>query len=260
MKDVNYLKQNGVNIEKSLELFGDLETYIETLTEFLKNVDARVEELKKYKEIADMSNYSVIVHSLKSDMRYFGFDKLADDFYKHEIESKNNNMYYVYENYDILIDGLKNMIEISNKFLGNNVVEKIDVDDDIEILDKETILVVDDSDIIQSFIKKVFENKFNVLIAKDGKEALNIIINNDQYNVIAMLLDLNLPNVNGFSVLNFMKQKELFDKLPTSIITGVGDDDIVNQAFNYKIVDILRKPFNERDVKTVIEKTICSKK
>ena len=40
------------------------------------------------------------------------------------------------------------------------------------------------------------------------------------------------------------------------IITGIGNEDLIEQAFKYPIIDVLRKPFNERDVKMVIEKTV----
>ena len=48
----------------------------------------------------------------------------------------------------------------------------------------------------------------------------------------------------------------MFDLIPVSIITGVGNDELVAKAFNYPIVDVLRKPFNERDIKEVVEKTV----
>ena len=114
MKNINFLKENKVNIDKSLELFGDIETYNETLVQFLENIHERIEKIKNYKEIADMHNYSIIVHSLKSDMRYFGFEDLGEKFYKHEIESKNNNMYFIYDNYNSLMSDLNKMIKIED--------------------------------------------------------------------------------------------------------------------------------------------------
>lgn len=253
MKNIDYLKENNVNINKSLELFGDIETYNSTLFEFLKDINKRLENLQNYKEIADMTNYSILVHSLKSDMRYFGFDDLGEKLYNHELESKKNNIYFVYENYNTLIREIKKMVNIASQYLGDLTFEML-ADDEIEILDKETILVVDDSDIIQSFIKKIFEDKYNILIAKDGEEALTLIDSN--YNIIAMLLDLEMPNVNGLMVLKSFKEKNLFEKIPVSIITGVGDDEVVNQTLDYPIIAILRKPFNERDVKEVLNKMI----
>ena len=74
--------------------------------------------------------------------------------------------------------------------------------------------------------------------------------------LVGVLLDLNMPNVNGFQVLEFFKENNLFERIPVSIITGVGADELVQKAYEYPIVDVLRKPFNENDIKNVVEKTV----
>ena len=249
MKDVNILKNNGVNIEKSLELFGDMETYDETLETFLNEIDEKRKNIKKYKEIADMANYAILVHSLKSDAKYFGFDKLAELSYNHELESKANHIYYIYDHFDELMEELDRILNIVRQYLGKEIIKKEEV-----IVNKDkTILVVDDSEVISTFINKLFNNEYNVILAKDGMEAIN---NLDNESIVGMLLDLNMPNVNGFVVLEYMSKNNLFAKIPVSIITGVGNDDIVKKTFEYPIVDVLRKPFNERDIRKVVEKTI----
>ena len=50
MLDVEFLKQNGVDVEKSLELFGDMETYNDTVGDFLIGLDSKLPLLKKYKD------------------------------------------------------------------------------------------------------------------------------------------------------------------------------------------------------------------
>ena len=65
-----------------------------------------------------------------------------------------------------------------------------------------------------------------------------------------------MPNVNGFEVLDYMQSHDMFNKYPISIITGVDDKESIEKAYKYPIVDILLKPFNERDVKKILEKTI----
>ena len=83
MKDVNLLINNGVDVNASLELFGDIDTYNETLEDFLNTVDEKIGNMTKYKEESDMKNYAILVHSLKSDARYLGFTKLAELSYNH---------------------------------------------------------------------------------------------------------------------------------------------------------------------------------
>ena len=58
-------------------------------------------------------------------------------------------------------------------------------------------------------------NEYEVIIANDGLKALEII--NKENTISAMLLDLNMPNVNGFVVLEYFKQNNLFKKIPVSV-------------------------------------------
>ena len=85
MKDINILINNGVDVNASLEIFGDMELYDETIVDFLNSVHGKLDELKKYKEVGDMNNYAILVHSLKSDAKYLGFTKLAELSYAHEL-------------------------------------------------------------------------------------------------------------------------------------------------------------------------------
>jgi len=252
MRDVELLKRNNVNVEKSLELFGDMETYDDTLETFLQEIDKKLSDIQKYKEIADMANYAILVHSLKSDAKYFGFDLLAELAYNHELESKANHIYYVYDKYDELMNEAKRIVGVVRQYFGQEPIrEQIDIK---PVVKDKTILVVDDSDVISSFVKKIFNNDYNVLVASDGRQAINTITNDN--NIVGMLLDLNMPNIDGFGVLEYLKQNNLFDKIPVSIITGVGNDELVNRTSMYPIVAVLRKPFNERDVKDVVLRTI----
>lgn len=255
MKDVNLLIENGANVKKALELFGDMETYDDTLSTFLAEVPDKLQKIKNYKEVGDMANYAIQVHSLKSDARYFGFEKLAEIAYEHELKSKANDMYFVTEHFDELMVEANRIVNLVKKYMGVGTVSEESYKKE-ENHDK-AILVVDDSNIIRNFILKIFKDDFEVIVANDGKEALDIINDPEKNTKIkAMLLDLNMPNVNGFEVLDYFKEHDLFTKYPTSIITGVDDKESIEKAYKYPIIDILLKPFNERDVKKILEKTL----
>lgn len=253
MRDVNLLLCNGVNIAKSLELFGNMETYDEMLEDFLNEIDEKLEKIKLYKEKADMGNYAILVHSLKSDAKYFGFDKLAELAYQHELESKANHIYFVYDHYDELMKEAKHVVRIAKEYAGREVT--IELERNIVQTDN-VILVIDDSDIIRNFVQKIFANQFETLVATDGAEAIGKIEINQNKHIVAILLDLNMPNVNGFAVLDYLRGKNLFEKIPVFIITGIGDDQIVEQAKQYPIHGVLYKPFSEKDLKEEIEKVL----
>ena len=257
MKDVNLLTSNGVNVEKALELFGDMEMYDATMSDFLEMIDQKLANLRKYRETGDMPNYAIEVHSLKSDARYLGFVSLADLAYQFELKSKANDLMFVYDNYKTLLDEAHRVINLSKKYLGREVTENV-ISDMVSGPKNGAILVVDDSNLVANFIKKIFDDRYEVFIASDGARAIEMVSGPNADKIKACLLDLNMPNVNGFEVLEYFKKNNLFIKIPVSVITGNDTRDQVDEAFNYPIVDLLSKPFNERDIKRIIEKTISS--
>lgn len=260
MKDVNILTSNGVDIKKSLELFGDMNTYDSMMEDFLKEVDGKIANAKRYKDTLDMANYAIIVHSLKSDCRYFGMEALADMFYEHEMAGKRNDVYFVQENFEKLMTEANRMVNVVKRYMGvlvdDTPVAPIQVAPQVQ---EECVLVVDDSNIIRNFIEKIFDGKYKVLSAKDGQEAISFIDNTPHEKVMCMFLDLNMPGVDGFQVLEHFKASDLFKVIPVSIITGADDIASIQKAFTYPIVDMIQKPFNEAKIRDVAEKTIARK-
>lgn len=255
MRDKSLLINNGIDVDKSLELFGDMEMYDETLSEFLDGVDKKIEDLNKAKEASNSHDYAIYAHSLKSDARYLGFTKLAEIAYNHEMAGKNNDMFFIFNNYDEFMNEVKRIIKVVCEYIG---VNKEVLKTENTVLSDKVILVVDDSDIVRNFIKKIFNNMYEVKLASDGEEALNYVKNYADNKIVGMLLDLNMPNVDGFQVLQYFDQNNLFDKIPVAIITGVDSKDELSRTLMYPIVDILSKPFNETNVKNIIDKMIKS--
>lgn len=289
MKDVNILKNYGVDLNKSLELLGDMDMYNEVMNDFLSMIDSKVASLEKYRSINDMKNYAIEVHSLKSDVRYLGFMALGDMAYELELRSKENDIASVSAKHPALMAEVKKMIGICRLYLfGEEIHEdttsNVQTNDiDINSLDPMsqalmyqgtnyqnttnatntthdgTILIVDDSQIVANFVKKVFDQKYDVVILKDGKEAIDYCkIDENRLKIKACLLDLNMPNVNGFEVLEFFNQNNYFVKLPVVIISGVENNDLITKASSYPIIEVLQKPFNERDVEDAVNKCLAT--
>lgn len=269
MKSVDFLKEKGVDVEKSLELFGDMDTYNSTIGEFILGAKSKLPKLEEYKNDKDMNNYAIYAHSLKSDAKYFGFSKLAELAYNQEMQSKEGDVYYIYDTYDDLVNETNRLIHVVKQYLGeepsdeepksiNNVTPILE--EQREIYQEPTILVADDSNIVRNFVSRIFSDTYKVGVAKDGEEALAIIkANQTNDNLKAILLDLNMPEVDGFAVLDYMKSQKLFTQLPVSIISGDSSKETIDRAFTYQIVDMIKKPFNDKDIKMVIEKTIYFK-
>ncbi|MDO4995863.1 MAG: response regulator [Bacilli bacterium] len=283
MKDINFLTSKGVDIKSSLELFGDIDTYNKTLGEFIFSAPEKLQKLENYKNNKDMGNYTIYVHSLMSDSKYFGFNELSVVASNHEVKSRMGDVLYIQQNFPSLQTAVGNAVAIANEYLNDTppagaatttTAQAAPADAAAqpaqagqqpapsggEVYDKATILVVDDSNIIRNFVKRIFSDRYNVGSAKNGQEAINIIYaNKDNDFISAILLDLNMPGVDGFAVLEYMKENDLFSKIPVSIISGDSSRDTIDRAFTYTIVDMLGKPFTENDVKRILEKTILYK-
>ena len=115
--DENYLLSNGIDYNKGVELLGDLDTYKDMLSDWYKDCHNKFEEMKLFKIKHDMPNYAIAVHALKSDSKYFGFDKLAEMSFEHEMKSKSNDEEFVNNNFTELEKEFIRITMIVEKYL-----------------------------------------------------------------------------------------------------------------------------------------------
>lgn len=120
---------------------------------------------------------------------------------------------------------------------------------------KQQILVVDDEEINRSILRGLFENDYEVLEAENGEEAVNQLDNNT--NIVLILLDVVMPVMGGFRVLDYMKEQEMLMKIPVILITSETILDSDDQAYSYGVADVMHKPFYphivRRRAKNIIE-------
>ena len=115
--DLEYLKENGIDVSKSLELLNDEKTYREMLNEFYNNIEERKTKLREYLKEDNMKDYAILVHALKSDSKYLGFMHLAEIAYEHEMQSKENKKEYIEDNFEELIKEVDNITNIIENYL-----------------------------------------------------------------------------------------------------------------------------------------------
>lgn len=124
----------------------------------------------------------------------------------------------------------------------------------------KALIVADDSIIVKNIVEKAINDEYKVLKASDGKEAIKYITDNREDEILGILLDLNMPNYDGFHVLNYFKNNNLFNKYPIAIISGDDTKETIEKAFSYDIVDMLNKPFTKDSIKNIINKMIQFKR
>lgn len=113
---IEFLKDNNVDVETGISNMMDIDTYNDILNDFYDSLPDELEKIDGFKRSGDMPNYAILVHALKSNARSFGFNKLGEIAYNHEMASKQNDINYVNDNYDELTNEAKRVYELISKY------------------------------------------------------------------------------------------------------------------------------------------------
>ena len=117
MKDINFLKSNGIDVDSGIEILGDIEVYEDILNEFLECSIERKENMDKYFNEEDMDNYAIEVHAMKGDAKYLGFTKLADMALEHQLKSETQNKEFIKNTYEDLILEFDRIVNIVKEYI-----------------------------------------------------------------------------------------------------------------------------------------------
>ena len=113
------------------------------------------------------------------------------------------------------------------------------------------ILVVEDEDNIRKVIKKILEiNKFEVLEARDGAEAMDIFYSE---NIDLIVLDWMIPKINGIEVLKMVREES---SLPILMLTAKSEEDDEVEGLEVGANDYLKKPFSLKILITRVKKLL----
>jgi len=118
----------------------------------------------------------------------------------------------------------------------------------------QKLLIVDDEEINRSVLGAGFEDLFEIIEANNGREAINRL--NQDETIGAVLLDINMPEMNGLDVLKELSENGLIKKIPIFIITSSNDDQELLQAYEYGAVDVVSKPYNVKFLRRRVSNTI----
>jgi putative two-component system response regulator len=108
---------------------------------------------------------------------------------------------------------------------------------------KPLVLVVDDSDMNRFLLSQILLDDYNVIEACDGVEATQIIQDNFK-ELSIVLLDIVMPRMDGFGVLEFMNANDLIQDLPVIMISSMDEDSAIRRCYELGISDYVRRPFS----------------
>jgi len=119
---------------------------------------------------------------------------------------------------------------------------------------KSKILSVDDSSVIRKIVRSSVEVlKYSLLEASSGKEALSII-EKEHDSIKLILLDWNMPEMNGLEFLKIIKKDNLYRNIPVMMVTTEGEKENILKAVQAGVSNYLLKPFTSEELtKKVIQ-------
>lgn len=126
-------------------------------------------------------------------------------------------------------------------------------DEDMDI--NQQILIVDDSPLNREILKDMISDDFEVLEASDGKECMKLL---EEYGtgISLVLLDVIMPNMDGFEVLNEMNRLHYIENIPVIIITVDGTGENIRRAFGLGASDYICRPYDAKVVMQRIYNTV----
>ena len=113
---MDFLRENGIDIDSAVEILGDIETVNEIMGDFLSEMDERLPLMEEYKNSNDMENYAILVHAIKGDSKYLGFTKLAELSFNHQMKAEENDINYINDNYEDLMEEINRILGIVKEY------------------------------------------------------------------------------------------------------------------------------------------------
>ena len=111
----------------------------------------------------------------------------------------------------------------------------------------KSLLIIDDSEIDRQILKHILDIDFMVYEAENGFKGLEIML--EKHKMLdGVLLDLHMPVLDGFHVLELMKEKGLYD-IPVIIITAESTEQNLIKTLSYNIRDFICKPYEPSSIR-----------
>ncbi|MBQ9513302.1 MAG: response regulator [Lachnospiraceae bacterium] len=123
--------------------------------------------------------------------------------------------------------------------------------------DQKKLFIIDDTEVNRAILVEMFKDEFEIVEADDGDTGLKAIAETgDAKKIAAVLLDIIMPRVDGFAVLDQLVKKELHEKFPVILITAETATDIEREAYQKGAQDVIHKPFDPVIVRKKVDRAI----
>lgn len=120
---------------------------------------------------------------------------------------------------------------------------------------RQSVLIVDDSELNRDILSSILEDKYDTYEATNGLEAIEYL-RKAEYDFALVLLDLTMPELDGFGLLDYMKDHRWNEILPVIIISSENDPKFINRAYDLGAIDYISRPFDAQIVLRRVDNAI----
>ena len=109
-------------------------------------------------------------------------------------------------------------------------------------MEKSRILIADDAELNREMLTQMLGKQYEFLYAGNGIEAIQML--GGERTVDLLLLDINMPEMGGFEVLQIMNERRWIKEIPVIVISADDNADSVSEAYRLGAVDYITRPFS----------------
>ena len=120
--------------------------------------------------------------------------------------------------------------------------------------ERQKILIVDDSEMNRAILTSILDDGFDFLEAENGIQAVDILRLHRDINLV--LLDIVMPEMDGFGVLSIMNEQRWIDGTPVIMISSESDSVLVERAYQLGVTDYISRPFDKAVVRRRVINTL----
>ena len=120
---------------------------------------------------------------------------------------------------------------------------------------RSTILIVDDSEMNREMLAEILKDDYDTIEAADGKEAIAAIKAHEN-EIDLVLLDIVMPEMDGFEVLALMNRYKWIDSIPVIMISAEGDFSFIKKAYDLGVTDYIQRPYQSYPIHRRIDNTL----
>lgn len=118
--------------------------------------------------------------------------------------------------------------------------------------EKPAILIAEDEEINRTILREILKDKYKILEAENGNQAV-FCIQAEAESLALIILDIHMPKLDGFGVMDYLVENGLNEKIPVIITTADESADVLIQGKKNKVADIVYKPFRAADIRKSVD-------